>query len=59
MVFYCERAAGYSNDIGLQDEGFFDALVRMFEQVLKIIAALPDAARPALLERLHGSTHQP
>jgi hypothetical protein len=21
MVFYCERAAGFSNDIGLQDEG--------------------------------------
>ena len=52
MVFYCERAAGFSNDIGLQDEGYFDALVRMFERALKAIAALPDAARPALLERL-------
>jgi len=27
MVFYCERAAGFSNDVGLQDEGYFDALV--------------------------------
>ncbi|MDW5444548.1 hypothetical protein [Polaromonas sp. SM01] len=52
MVFYCERAAGFSNDIGLQDEGYFDALVRMFEQALKIIAALPIEARPALLQRL-------
>lgn len=52
MVFYCERAAGFSSDIGLQDEGYFDALVRMFEQALKAIAALPDAARPALLKRL-------
>jgi len=52
MVFYCERAAGFSNDIGLQDEGYFDALVRMFEQALKTIAALPDTARPALLDRL-------
>ncbi|MBW7834059.1 MAG: hypothetical protein H3C29_12690 [Simplicispira suum] len=52
MVFYCERAAGFSNDIGLQDEGYFDALVRMFEQALKTIAALPNTARPALLERL-------
>lgn len=52
MVFYCERAAGFSDDIGLQDEGYFDALVRMFEQALKIIAALPDGQRPALLERL-------
>ncbi|BDT58078.1 hypothetical protein MasN3_15720 [Massilia varians] len=52
MVFYCEQAAGFSNNIGLQDEGYFDALVRMFEQALKRIAALPDTARPALLERL-------
>ncbi|AOU98664.1 hypothetical protein BI364_12460 [Acidihalobacter yilgarnensis] len=52
MVFYCECAAGFSNDIGLQDEGYFDALVRMFEQALKTIAALPNTTRPALLERL-------
>lgn len=52
MVFYCERAAGFSNDIGLQDEGYFDALVRMFEQALKAIAALPDAVRSTFWERL-------
>ncbi len=52
MVFYCEQAAGFSNDIGLQDEGYFDALVRMFEQALKIIAALPDEARPLFRARL-------
>jgi hypothetical protein len=52
MVFYCERAAGFSNDIGLQDEGYFDALVRMFEQALKAIAALPEAARSTFWERL-------
>lgn len=52
MVFYCERASGFSNDIGLQDEGYFDALVRMFEQALKIIAVLPDEPRPALWARL-------
>ena len=52
MVFYCERAAGFSNDIVLQDEGYFDALVRMFEQALKTISALPNTARSAYLERL-------
>ncbi len=52
MVFYCERAAGFSDDVGLQDEGYFDALVRMFEQALKMIAALPEEARPALWARL-------
>lgn len=54
MVFYCEQAVGFSNDVGLQDEGYFDALVRMFEQALKIIAVLPEAARPALWDRLDG-----
>lgn len=52
MVFYCERAAGFSNDIGLQDEVYFDALVRMFEQALKTIAVLPDGQRPSFWERL-------
>lgn len=52
MVFYCERAAGFSNDVGLQDEGYFDALVRMFGQALKAIDALPQDCRPALMARL-------
>jgi hypothetical protein len=52
MVFYCERAAGFSDDVCLQDAGYFDALVRMFEQALKTITALPDERRPALRDRL-------
>ena len=40
MVFYCECAAGFCNDVGYQDESYFNALVRMFEQALKIIAQL-------------------
>ena len=35
MVFYCERAADFSHEYGLQDESYFNALVRMFEQALK------------------------
>jgi hypothetical protein len=52
MVFYCERAAGFCNDVGLQDEGYFDALIRMFGQALKAINELPESHRPALLARL-------
>ncbi len=52
MVFYCERAAGFSADIGYQDDGFFDALVRMFEQSLNVIIALPAEHRPAFWKRL-------
>lgn len=52
MVFYCERAAGFCNDLGNQDESYFDALVRMFEQALKIIGQLPASDRNALIARL-------
>lgn len=52
MVFYCERAAGFSDDVGLQDEGYFDALVRMFEQALKVIHSLSEDTRPDLHGRL-------
>ncbi len=52
MVFYCERAAGFCDDVALQDAGYFDALVRMFEQALKTVTTLPDAVRPPLWERL-------
>ncbi len=54
MVFYCERASGFSNDVGLQDEGYFDALVRMFEQALKAISSLPEARRQSLRKRLEA-----
>jgi hypothetical protein len=52
MVFFCERAAGFSNDVGLQDESYFDALVRMFEQASRAIGALPEDHRPALWGRM-------
>lgn len=52
MVFYCERAAGFSADVGLQDESYFDALIRMFEQALKMTGGLPEAQHESLFERL-------
>jgi hypothetical protein len=52
MVFYCECAAGFCNDIGYQDDGYFDALVRMFDQALKVGAQLSASERNALVARL-------
>jgi hypothetical protein len=52
MAFYCERAAGFSNDLGYQDEGYLDALVSMFEQALKITRQLLAGDRDALIVRL-------
>jgi hypothetical protein len=52
MVFYCESAAGFSNDVGYQEEGYFDALVHMFEQALKVTHQLPAGDRSVLIVRL-------
>jgi hypothetical protein len=52
MVFFCESAAGFSNDVGYQDEGYFDALVHMFEQAIKVTRQLPAGDRDALVARL-------
>ena len=57
MVFYCERAAGFCDDVGLQDEGYFDALVLMFEQALKMIRSLSEEVRPGLHHRLDAVRH--
>jgi hypothetical protein len=52
MVFYCERAAGFSDEYGLDDEGYYDALVRMFEQALKVSITLAAEQRNLMLDRL-------
>ena len=52
MVFYCERAAGFSSDIASNDEAYFNALVRMFEQALKIVDTLSVERRDDLITRL-------
>jgi hypothetical protein len=52
MVFYCECAAGFSNSIGYEDGVYFDALMRIFEQALKLSVTLPVDQRDVLLDRL-------
>jgi len=52
MVFYCERAAGFCDDIGMDDEIFLLALVRMYEQALKATINLPVGRRETFLSRL-------
>jgi hypothetical protein len=52
MVFFCERGAGFCREFGVEDEAFMVALVRMFEQALKQVAALPKEQRDAMLDRL-------
>jgi hypothetical protein len=52
MVFYCECAAGFCSDIANDDESYFAALVRMFEQALVVADKLPANRREALVARL-------
>jgi len=52
MVFYCEQASGFASDVGYQDESYFNALVRMFEQAAATASTLPIDAGDALIARL-------
>lgn len=51
-VFYCEEVFDFLAGCGMDDEGFYDALVRMFEQALKYVLVLTSAQQAAFLARL-------
>ena len=51
-VFYCESCTRFLGDCSMDDEGYFDALVRMFERALKAVAALEPGLRQDFVERL-------
>ena len=53
-VFYCEKAARLAAECGFEDEGYFTALVRMFEQALVAVMALAPSHRQQMLERLNS-----
>lgn len=55
MVFYCERATGFCSDLGYQDESYFNALVRMFEQAIMLTDQLPASQRNDLIARLDST----
>ena len=52
MVFCCERAAGFSADVGTDDGVFLGALVSMFGQTLTAIAGLPVELHKGMFNRL-------
>ncbi len=51
-VFYCESCADYLSFCGMDDDGYFDAMVRMFEQALAIISQLELPKQEAFVDRL-------
>jgi predicted Ser/Thr protein kinase len=51
-VFYCEEAFDLFDVYAVEDEGYYTALVRMFEQAMKRVIALPEHERTQFIKRL-------
>ena len=56
-VFYCEEVFDFLAGCGMDDEGFYDALVRMFDQALKFIL-IHDGAQPRTTETENGDSRR-
>ena len=52
QVFYCERAAGFCQDVDHRDSTYINALVRMFGQALKASTKLTGKVQSGFLARL-------
>ena len=53
-IFYCEQAADLLSLCGMEDDGYFNALVRMYGQALSITSGLPATGKTIQLQRLDG-----
>jgi hypothetical protein len=51
-IFYCEEAFGFLESCSTEDEGYFDALIRMYGRSLELVSSLPPAERSSYLDRL-------
>jgi hypothetical protein len=52
LVFYCEQATGFCQDVDHRDTAYLDALVRTFEQALKATGNLTGKVQNGFLTRL-------
>jgi len=51
-IFYCEEAFSFLDSCGMEDEAYFLALIRMYDQALKYVSNLPVASRAGYIERI-------
>ena len=51
-VYYCEQAADLSTFCGIDDDGYFTALLRMHGQALPLTSSRPAAEKANPLQRL-------
>ena len=53
-VFYCEEAFDFLESCGMEDEGYFLALIRMYDQATDFVRQLGPADRISYVERLNN-----
>ena len=51
-TFYCEEALSFLESCGMEDEGYFNALIRTYDQALTFVSNLPPDARMGYVDRL-------
>lgn len=51
-LFYCEEALDFVESCSMEDEGYFLALIRMYDRSLRLVLDLPTVDRASYLERL-------
>ena len=51
-IFYCEEAFGFLESCGFEDERYFVALVRTYDQATNLVLDLPVAQRHGYVKRL-------
>jgi|SRR4029077_7193229 len=51
-IFYCEEAFSFLESCGMEDESYFLALIRMYNQALRLVSNLPPDARAGYIDRL-------
>ena len=52
QVFYCEQATSFAVECGYENESYFSALIRMFEEALVSVIGLPPVVQPGFFKRL-------
>jgi hypothetical protein len=51
-IFYCEEAFNFLESFGMEDESYFLALIRMYNQALRLASNLPPDGRADYVDRL-------
>jgi hypothetical protein len=51
-IFYCEEAMEFLGSCGMEDDGYYLALIRMYDQATNFVLSLPTEERSACINRL-------